>query len=190
MKTLKTLSPFSILLILILSSSCNKQVELPVPHLDKTGNVTQLYVDGKPFLILGGELGNSSSSSREYMKEYWPVLKASGMNTVLAVVEWALVEPEEGKFDFTVVDNLIEDARAHDLRLGLLWFGAWKNGQSHYMPEWVKKDYIRFPRVKAENGKSLEILSTLGKETLIADSKAFAAVMKHVKEIEIGRAHV
>jgi hypothetical protein len=169
---------------IIFVCSCTEQPEMPVPRLEKNGNVTQLNVDGKPFLVLGGELGNSSSSSREYMKEYWPVLKASGMNTVLAVVEWALVEPEEGKFDFTVVDNLIEDARASGLRLGLLWFGAWKNGQSHYMPEWVKKDYKRFPRVKAENGKSLEILSTLGKETLVADSKAFAAVMKHVKEID------
>lgn len=69
------------------------------------------------------------------MKEFWPQLKASGMNTILAAVEWSLVQAEEGKFDFTVVDNLIEDARAQDLRLVLLWFGAWKNGQSHYMPE-------------------------------------------------------
>jgi hypothetical protein len=52
------------------------------------------------------------------------------------------------------------------------------------MPEWVKKDYNRFPRVKAESGKSLEILSTLGKESLQADSKAFAAMMKHIKEID------
>ena len=186
MKTLKNCIAFFILLALIFPSSCTKQADLPLPHLEKYGNVTQLYVDGKPYLILGGELGNSSSSSREYMKEYWPVLKASGMNTVLAVVEWALVEPEEGKFDFTVVDNLIDDARTNGLRLGLLWFGAWKNGQSHYMPEWVKKDYTRFPRVKAENGKSLEILSAFGKETVTADSKAFAAVMKHVKEIDSG----
>lgn len=184
---MKTRRLFSILIIfsaMIITYSCTEQEKIPVPHLEKKGNVTQLYVDGKPFLVLGGELGNSSSSSREYMKEFWPALKASGMNTVLAVVEWALVEPEEGKFDFTVVDNLIENARKQGLRLGLLWFGAWKNGQSHYMPEWVKKDYTRFPRVKAENGKSLEILSTLGKETLLADSKAFAAVMKHVKEID------
>jgi hypothetical protein len=170
--------------IIIIANSCSDKPEIPLPRLEKNGNVTQLNVDGKPFLVLGGELHNSSSSSREYMKKYWPVLKASGMNTVLAVVEWALIEPEEGKFDFTEVNNLIDDARAQGLRLGLLWFGAWKNGQSQYMPEWVKKDYKRFPRVKAENGKSLEILSAFGEETLLADSKAFAAVMKHVKETD------
>jgi hypothetical protein len=162
----------------------SKDTSPEIPHLKKQGEAIQLIVDGKPYLALAGELHNSSSSSREYMKDIWPKLEASGMNTVLAVVEWSLVEPTEGKFDFTVVDNLIDDARAHKLRLVLLWFGAWKNGQSHYMPEWVKKDYSRFPRVKAESGKSLEILSPLGKETLLADSKAFAAMMKHVKETD------
>jgi len=164
--------------------SCTEQPEAPVPALEKRGNATQLIVDGKPFLVLGGELHNSSSTSREYMKNYWPVLKASGMNTVLAAVEWSLIEPVENNYNFSVVDNLIEDARANDLRLVFLWFGSWKNGQSHYMPEWVKKDFSRFPRVKAENGKSLEILSTFGEANLQADSKAFAAMMKHLGEID------
>jgi hypothetical protein len=168
--------------------SCNtnssENASREIPHLKKQGEATQLIVDGKPYLALAGELHNSTSSSREYMKDIWPKLKASGMNTVLAAVEWSLVEPEEGKFDFTVVDDLIKDARSNNLRLVLLWFGAWKNGQSHYMPEWVKKDYTRFPRAKAESGKSLEILSTLGKETLLCDARALAAMMKHVKEID------
>ena len=88
--------------------------------IEKRGEATQLIVDGEPYLVLGGELHNSSSSSREYMKDIWPRLEAMNLNTVLAVVEWALVEPEEGKFDFSIVDELIEDARAHNLRLALL----------------------------------------------------------------------
>ncbi|MCX6334476.1 MAG: DUF5597 domain-containing protein [Bacteroidia bacterium] len=183
MKTSKPLVLISLILTFI-SFSCTEQTAPPAPALEKRGNITQLIVDGNPFLVLGGELHNSSSSSREYMKQYWPVLKASGMNTVLAAVEWSLVEPNEGRFDFSVIDNLVEDARANNLRLILLWFGSWKNGQSHYMPEWVKKDFNRFPRVKAENGKSLEILSTFGEENLQADSKAFTAMMKHLNEID------
>jgi hypothetical protein len=178
---------YLIILICLISFSCRQQTQTTdkeIPHLEKRGSATQLIVDGKPFLVLGGELQNSSSSSREYMMEFWPKLETSGLNTVLAAIEWSLIEPVEGKFDFTVVDNLIEDARAHHLRLVLLWFGSWKNGQTHYAPEWVKKDYNRFPRVKAESGKSLEILSPLGTETLKADSRAFAAMMKHVKEID------
>jgi hypothetical protein len=118
------------------------------------------------------------------MKPIWPRLDSMNLNTVLTVVEWSLVEPEEGKYDFSLVDGLLEDARGHNLRLVLLWFGAWKNGQSYYMPAWVKTDYVRFPRVKTREGKSLEILSSLGTETIKADARAFAAVMKHVKEVD------
>lgn len=183
MKSNLFLKTFLLSLIVAGLLACQKNnPTTEIPHLSKQGVATQLIVDGKPFLILAGELHNSTSTSREYMKNIWPKLEASGMNTVLAAVEWSLVEPVEGKFDFTVVDNLIDDARSSHLRLVLLWFGAWKNGQSHYMPEWVKKDYYRFPRAKAESGKSLEILSTLGKETLQADARALAAMMKHVKE--------
>ncbi len=180
-KILATLIAGSFIIVL---SSCMKPSAQPLPALEKRGNAIQLIVDGKPFLVLGGELHNSSSSSREYMKEFWPLLKASKMNTVLAAVEWSLIEPEEGIFSFTVVDNLIEDARNNNLRLILLWFGSWKNGQSHYNPEWSKSDFKRFPRIKAENGKSLEILTPLSDENLNADVRAFSALMKHLKEVD------
>jgi len=176
-----------LLIFLTSTINCNNTTQIkenPAPVIEKRGDAVQLIVDGKPFLALAGELHNSSSSSREYMKDIWPKLQKSGMNTVLAVVEWALIEPEEGKFDFSLVDGLLQDARKHDLRLALLWFGAWKNGQSHYVPEWVKKDYKRFPRVKTQNGKSLEILSPFSKATTEADAIAFAAMMRHLKEID------
>lgn len=184
---MKNFLPLSVLIFLISAPaflSCTEQTPAPVPVLQENGKATHLIVDGKPFLVLGGELHNSSSSSREYMKKYWPRLKASGMNTVLAAVEWSLIEPEEGKFNFSIIDELLEDARKHDLRLVLLWFGSWKNGQSHYAPEWVKSDFSRFPRVKGENGKALEILTPLSKENLDADVRAYAALMKHLKEVD------
>ena len=99
-------------------------------RLEKHGATQQLIVDGKPFLILGGELGNSSASSAAYMAPHWPRLKAMNLNTVLAPVYWELIEPTEGKFDWTSVDALLRDAHAHDLKLVVLWFGAWKNSMS------------------------------------------------------------
>ena len=116
------------------------------PHLEQRGHATQLIVDGEPFLILGGELGNSEASSREAMRAHWPKLQAMNLNTVLAPVYWELIEPAEGRFDFSTVDALLEDARAHDMRLVLLWFGTWKNSMSSYVPAWVKRDTARFPR--------------------------------------------
>ena len=139
-----------------------------IPHLSKQGVATQLFVDGRPFLILGGELNNSSSSSIEYMKPIWPKLADANLNTVLAVVTWDLIEPQEGKFDFSLVDDLIKDARRYNMRLVLLWFGSWKNGVSTYVPVWVKTDCTRFPRARDAKDQALEyfLLSATHPETL------------------------
>lgn len=154
------------------------------PHLEKRGPVTQLIVKGEPFLALASELRNSSASSPAYMEPLWANLKEGGMNTVLAVVTWEQVEPVEGQFDFTVVDEMIKAARAHDLKLAILWFGSWKNGMSSYHPVWVKKNNDKYPPALTKEGKKLPILSTLGLATAEADGRAYAAMMKHIKEID------
>jgi beta-galactosidase GanA len=155
-----------------------------LPHLRKQGAATQLIVDGKPFLVLGGELGNSSSSNLEYMRPIWPKLVALNLNTVLVPVYWELIEPEEGKFDFTLVDGLIQEARKHGLRLVPLWFASWKNSMSCYAPAWVKANQQRFPRAEDKSGRGMEILSPFSKENLDADARAFAAFMRHLREVD------
>lgn len=154
------------------------------PYLRKPGSATQLVVDGKPFLILGGELHNSSSSHLEYMRPIWERLVALKLNCVLAAITWELIEPEEGRFDFTLVDGLIQAARRYDLRLIFLWFGSWKNGMSSYIPVWMKQDYHRFPRIKIRDGQTVEILSTLAEANWQADARAFAALMRHIRQMD------
>lgn len=156
----------------------------PIPHLRKQGSATQLIVDARPFLVIGGELHNSSSSNIEYMKPIWKRMVDLNFNTVLVPVSWELIEPEEGRFDFVVVDGLIQEARRHNLRLIFLWFASWKNGMSSYIPMWVKKDYRRFPRVKIRDGQTVEVLSTMAEESWQADAKAFAALMRHIREVD------
>ena len=151
-----------------------------LPQLRKQGTATQLIVDGQPFLIRGGELGNSSGEP-DYLRESWPKLQAMNLNTVVAPVYWDVVEPTEGKFDFTTVDGLIAGARAHEMHLVLLWFGTWKNSMSCYAPAWVKLDPARFPRAQDSAGRGLEILSPLYPAGREADARAFAALMRHLK---------
>ena len=155
-----------------------------IPHLEKRGSATQLIVDGEPYLILGGELMNTASSSLEYMKPVWPRLSKLNLNTVLIAVAWAWVEPEEGKFDFSLVDGLLESARANNQRIVFLWFGSWKNGISSFVPSWVKENQERFPRVQIKSGKSIEVLSTFGKAGLEADTRAYKAFMRHIREVD------
>lgn len=93
------------------------------------------------------------------MKTIWTEFKGSGLNTVLAVVSWNQIEPEEGKFDFSQMDAMIKDARANNLKLVILWFGSFKNGGSGYIPGWVGRDYKRFPRAITRDGLSVPCLS-------------------------------
>ncbi len=155
-----------------------------IPHLAKQGSATQLIVDGKPFLILGAELHNSSSSSVRFTAPLLARFASHHLNTVLAAVGWDVIEPEEGRFDFASVDGLIHSARENNLRLGILWFGSWKNGVSTYPPAWVKQDLKRFPRAKKDDGSSLEILSTFSDANRDADIRAFTALMRHIRDID------
>jgi beta-galactosidase GanA len=187
--TLKSILSTAILITLAHTAAFSQgRPATNIPHLEKRGTATQLIVDGKPFLVLGAELNNSSASSLEYMRPLWPKIAATNLNAVLATVSWELLEPEEGRFDFSLVDGLIQDARRHNLRLILLWFGSWKNGKSTYQPVWVKTNQQRFPIIQDEKGKGLPTLSTLSDANRDADSRAFAALMKHVREVD-GDAH-
>lgn len=155
-----------------------------LPRLEKRGSATQLIVDGKPFLVLGGELHNSSSSSIEYMRPVWPRLSAMHLNTVLLPAAWETIEPEEGRFDFRCVDGLLEGARANNLKLVVLWFGSWKNTFSSYAPAWVKTNTERFPLVQTSDGRDTERLSPFSTAVRDADARAFAQLMRHLREAD------
>ncbi len=181
----------TVLSALLLSLPCPVSYAQPdqpagktIPYLRQQGNAIQLMVEGKPFLILGGELGNSTASDPFLMRSVWPVLSSMNLNTVLAPVYWELMEPEEGKFDFSLVDSLIAGAEQHEMRLVLLWFGTWKNSMSCYVPLWIKKDYDRFPRARDNRDKGLEMLTAFSEENLRADMNAFQALMRHIRETD------
>lgn len=164
------------------------QAQSTIPRLVKNGSTTQLFVDNKPFLILGGELGNSSASSNDNMRTIWPKLKQMNLNTVIAPVYWELMEPDEGQFDFSLLDSLIMNARLYNMKLVILWFGAWKNSMSCYAPAWVKRNTARFPRALDNNGSPQEIITPFNKNNLEADKKAFQRLMQYIKETD-GKEH-
>lgn len=165
------------------------------PSIEIKNGQQILMVHGEPFVMLAGEVHNSNSSCLEYMEGVWEQAKVLGMNSLLMPISWELTEPEEGVFDFSLVDGLITQARQRNMKIGFLWFGAWKNAQCYYAPEWVKRDLNRFHRAQMEKGKNYlrrmdfygmpyTTLSYLCEETRNADAKAFAALMAHIREID------
>jgi hypothetical protein len=142
-----------------------------------------LMAEGRPYLILGGQIHNSSGWPSE-LPQVWQSMEALHANTVEAPVYWEQIESQPGHFDFANVDQIVEGARSHGLHVVLLWFGTWKNGNMHYVPGWVKTDTKRFPRVIRPDGEPIDVLSPLSRNTLEADKAAFVALMRHLKTID------
>lgn len=169
------------------------------PCITEKGNQKVLLVDGKPFIMLAGEVHNSDSSSPAYMEQIWKIADDLGMNSLLLPVTWEMVEPVEGEFHFELLDQLIDQAREYGMKIGLLWFGSFKNAECMYAPEWVKRDLERFHRgqiVKGKNKAGRKVsptlpvtipyttISYLSENAMQADARAFGKMMQHVREYD------
>ncbi len=180
-----------IVVIAVLLTACSvgfsqdqKLQSASLPQLRTANQVTQLYVDDKPFLALGGEVGNSTASDLSVLETAFQKCQRMNLNTVMLPVYWNLIEPEEGKFDFTLVQGAIDRARSHDLHLVYLWFGTWKNSMSCYAPGWVKRDTARFEQVKQADGEIEEIITPESAAANEADAQAFAKLMRWTKDYD------
>ena len=156
---------------------------VPMPRIARAHGRYELLVDGKPYLILGAQVNNSSNYPA-MLPEVWPALGQMHANTVVMPIAWEQIEPREGAFDFSFLDVFLAQAREHGLRAVLLWFGTWKNNSPAYTPQWVKLDDARFPRVVNPQGRRMPSLSPLAQATLDADRAAFVALMLHLKAVD------
>ena len=153
------------------------------PKIVNNNGHYQLLVDGQPYFVLGAQINNSSSWP-DTLPAVWPALEAMHVNTAEAPVYWEQLEPQPGTFDFSTVDDLVHGARQHNLRLVLLWFGTWKNGQMHYAPDWVKTNPAKYPRMIDANGEPMDVLSANSPANQAADQNAFIALMRHLRELD------
>ena len=175
---------FITVLVTVLVLGAGNPANAKLPHLTTHGTTTQLIVNDNPFLVIGGQVHNSSSGSPEYFDRVVNKLVQLHANTVIAPVTWELLEPAEGVYDFGQLESMVRTARKHQLKLIVLWFGSWKNGVSQYAPAWVRRDTVRFPRAHDANGRPMSALSTFGQKSRDADKAAFTAMMKHLRKID------
>jgi hypothetical protein len=157
--------------------------EHPVPRLVENDGRYALLVDGAPFLMLGAQ-SNNSSDWPATLPKVWPAIEYLHANTLETPIYWEQFEPKPGQFDYSQVDSVIAQAREHHVHLVLLWFGTWKNGSQHYMPEWMKLEPERYFHVTNKNGEFVDSPSPFATESLEADKRAFAAFMLHIKNAD------
>lgn len=158
-----------------------------MPKIVEKNGRHALLVEGKPYFMLGGQAHNSSAWPG-MLPQLWSAVEKMHANTLEVPLYWEQIEAQPGKFDFSLVDTLLMQSRKHKVHLVLLWFGTWKNGSNHYMPEWMKRDAGKYPNITGVNGKPVDSPSPHSEATLEADKKAFAAVMRHVKKAD-GQQH-
>jgi hypothetical protein len=161
---------------------CQTNKESMPQIIEKDGRHAFL-VDGQPFFMLGGQAHNSSAWPG-MMPQVWHAVKTMNANTLEIPIYWEQIEPQPGKFDFSLVDTLLKQGREHNVRLVLLWFATWKNGSSHYMPEWMKHDPVKYPVITGRNGQPVDSPSPHTQAGMEADARAFAAVMGHLKSAD------
>src|SRR5471030_2620213 len=136
-KPIKMKKIIAICIVLIVLTVCKSFGQSP-KLVEKDGRHA-LLVDGKPFLILGAQAHNSSGWPG-MLPNVWAGIQAMHANTLEVPIYWEQVEPEQDKFDFSLIDTLLAQSRQHNIHLVLLWFATWKNGSNHYMPAWMKLD--------------------------------------------------
>jgi beta-galactosidase GanA len=174
---------FAVLMSAFAVTTNAQRADNSLPHLASRDGRYALIVDGAPFLILGAQCHNSSAWP-EMLPKVWPAIDYLHANTLEIPVYWEQFEPEPGKFDPSVVDTILKQAREHHVRLVLLWFGTWKNGSSHYLPLWMKCQPDKYPRIVGRNGTRVDSPSPHAPAPLAADIHAFSALMRHLKSAD------
>src|SRR6202020_2375913 len=90
-----------------------------MPRLVEDHGRATLMVDGAPYFLLGAQVDNSSGWPTR-LDAVWPAAGALRLNTLEVPIYWEQMEPARGHFDFSVVDSILQQARAHKVRLVLL----------------------------------------------------------------------
>jgi len=170
--------------LLFIAVSLRGQTTDPLlPHLIHKDGRHAFIVDGQPYLILGAQCNNSSAWPA-VLPKVWSAMEALHVNTLEIPIYWEQFEPQPGNYDYSVIDTIIMQARSRELRLILLWFATWKNGSNHYMPQWMKLQPDKYFNMIDKNGKQIDSPSPHADATLSADTKAFSAFMRHLKEVD------
>lgn len=164
--------------------SCTPSIpEAEMPKIVENEGRYTLLVDGEPFFMFGGQSANSSTWPK-MLPGVWSTIESMHANTLEIPIYWEQFEPEQGKYDYSMIQMVLDQARERDVRLVLLWFATWKNGSNHYMPQWMKNDPQKYPNLMNKEGRYVDSPSPHATASMEADAKAFTEFMAYLKKAD------
>ncbi|MDR1899759.1 MAG: DUF5597 domain-containing protein [Treponema sp.] len=156
-----------------------------MPHLEELNGRKALYVDGKPFIILGLQWDCDGCYTPEDMDPFFEHGKKMGLNTASLLLYWREIEPNEGEYHFEMLDHRIEMARKFNMKIVLVWFASFKNGDLTYAPDYIRADHKRFSKVIDKDGHvHTNHCCPTAAETHRRDELALIEVFNHLKKVD------
>ena len=110
MKITKTIVLWSAFSLLTTGKITGQATASMIPKIIEKDGRHALLVDGKPFLMLGGQAHNSSAWPG-MMPQVWLAVEKMHANTLEVPIYWEQIEPQPGKFNFSLIDTLLMQAR-------------------------------------------------------------------------------
>lgn len=139
--------------------------------------------NGKPMFLLGLQAHNSSTGTDMIGKTIQAIKQYDG-NLLEAPIYWNIIEREKDCYDMSLMKELIDEARAADLKLIILWFATSKNGHPNYVPEYIKLSPEVYHLAYGANKAPVASLSAHCMETMERDRLAFEKVMAFLKNYD------
>lgn len=167
------------------------------PHYETRGGQRTLMVDGRPFLVLGAQPDVwSMEKPSDAAAQQFEIAASINCNTIEIPLRWAQVEPSMGAYNMATVDWILAQARKHDLRVVLLWFGSNVCGKAReivqggefggpaYAPDYIFNNPAKYERVIDAEGAVQAALSPEDPDTLTREVAVFRKVNEHLKKVD------
>lgn len=167
--------------------------QIEVSKLVTENNKTYVSVDGKPFPFLGAQIRldallNCDKMTINEVENYFKKAQELGLNCVQIPISWNMVEPKENKYDYSIVNSILQFVNKYNLKMELLWFSTNMVGDSfsYLIPQYVLQEYNKRLSRNDEgnfwNYYGYQYTMILDDEWILErETKAITALFNHIR---------
>jgi|GEM_PF-1240814 len=147
--------------------------------------------DGIPFLCNSSlmrfdELSCVDFLSLEETEPYFALAKETGFSFLDVPFMWSQIEKEKGQYDYSCIDAYLDYAKKYGLKLNLIWYGSWTDGECHgvNIPSYLYEDPVSYPVLQDlfsyEPFGYAKVMDWSNKNLLAREGKAVYSLMNEV----------